>query len=48
MLRKSFSVQAFFSNYYQTLKVEQTATQEEIKQSFINLAKKHHPDMGKM
>jgi molecular chaperone DnaJ len=31
-------------NYYQTLKVNQTATQQEIKQAYRRLAKQFHPD----
>jgi curved DNA-binding protein len=33
-------------NYYQTLGVEQTATQDEIKRAFRKLASQHHPDKG--
>jgi curved DNA-binding protein len=33
-------------NYYQTLGVERTATQDEIKRAFRKLASQHHPDKG--
>jgi len=32
--------------YYETLQVEKTATQQEIKQAYKRLAKIHHPDKG--
>ncbi|KAG5678556.1 hypothetical protein PVAND_008221 [Polypedilum vanderplanki] len=31
-------------NYYQILQVSKNATQEEIKQAYQNLVRKHHPD----
>jgi curved DNA-binding protein len=36
-----------FKDYYQTLGVERTATQEEVKQAFRKLARIHHPDVAK-
>ena len=33
-------------NYYKTLGVEETATQEDIKKKYRNLAKENHPDAG--
>jgi len=33
-------------NYYETLGVEETATQEDIKKKYRNLAKENHPDAG--
>jgi curved DNA-binding protein CbpA len=33
-------------NPYRVLGVKKKATQEEIKRAFLNLAKKHHPDIG--
>lgn len=43
MFRKCLNSQAF-SNFYRILEVDQNATSQEIKNSFIRLAKKYHPD----
>ena len=32
---------------YQTLEVDQNASQQEVKKSFFRLAKKYHPDVNK-
>ena len=36
-----------FQNYYETLGVPRTATADDIKQAFRNLARLHHPDVAK-
>ncbi len=36
-----------FQDYYQTLGVARTATADELKQAFRNLARLHHPDVAK-
>ena len=46
MRHAAFSTMAFNKevDYYRQLGLTQTATQEEIKLKFYELAKKHHPD----
>src|SRR5688500_11930143 len=43
--REGMSVQ--YKDYYQTLGVSRTATQDEIRKAFRQLARKHHPDVAK-
>ena len=33
-------------DYYKTLNINRNATQDEIKKSFRQLSKQHHPDKG--
>ena len=36
-----------YKDYYQTLGVSKTASQDEIQKAFRKLARQHHPDMAK-
>ena len=36
-----------FKDYYATLGVPRTATEDELKKAFRNLARKYHPDVAK-
>ena len=36
-----------FKDYYATLGVPRTATDEELKKAFRNLARRYHPDVAK-
>lgn len=46
MLKKIVLLKSYCCSYYKVLNVKEDATQEEIKRSFLDLAKKHHPDVG--
>jgi len=49
LLRNWFSVQNFNAakDYYKVLNLTSSATPEEIKKSYKELAKKYHPDVNK-
>jgi len=37
---------SFQENYYSALKLDQSASEKEIRKQFIQLAKAHHPDVS--
>ncbi|CAG9762251.1 unnamed protein product [Ceutorhynchus assimilis] len=46
-LKKLFHKSSFLSSHYDTLKVKTDCTSKEIRESFIKLSKKNHPDVNK-